>query len=137
MFDKEVTPKENSPQCPCTASVSTLPLSLDSKPGLLSHCFPSYLPCTVGLCLAAVSLHHGPQRLPVPFRGAAALRGATRPSPPVTPPPFPLRLHGDWLTILIHEVQLLSVPVTRVFSRFGLIRGNTTNQRKTRCKKTA
>lgn len=137
MFDKEVIRKENSPQCPCTASVSTLLLSLHPKPGLLSHCFPSYLPCTVSPCLAAVSLHHGPQRLPVPFRGAAALRGATRPSPPVTPPPFPLCLHSDWLTILIHEVQLLSVSVTRVLSRLGLIRGKTTNQRKTICKKMA
>lgn len=134
MFDKEVIPKENSPQCPCTASVSTLPLSPHHKPGLLSHCFPSYPPCTVGLRLAAVSLHHGPQRLPVPFCGAAALRGATRPSPPVTPPPFPLRLHSDWLTIFIHEVQLLPVSVTRVLSRLGLIRGTTT---KTICKKTA
>lgn len=92
---------------------------------LLSQCFPFDSPGAVAVCLASISLHHGPQCLPLPLHRAAALGGAVGPPPPVASALLPLRLHGDWLTILIHKVHLLPVMVMRMLSRFGLISGET------------
>lgn len=75
------------------------------------------LPCTVAVSLAFLSLHqsHGSQGLPVSFCRGIALDCTVRPPPPMATPPPSLHLHGDWLAILIHKVQLLPVAVMGTF----------------------
>lgn len=89
-----------------------------------------YRPCTVAVSLAFVSLHqsHDSQGLPVSFCWSAALHRTTRLPPPVATPPSPLHLHSDWLAILVHKVQLLSVSVMRRFMSLGLTRRNMTKK---------
>lgn len=86
-----------------------------------SLCFALDSPSPVAVCLAAIALHHRPQRLPLVVHWATELGRAARPPPPVATALLALRLHGDRLTVLIHKVHFLPVMVARMLSRFGLV----------------
>ena len=63
-----------------------------------------------------VSVHqpHGSQGVPLSVHGVVGM-----PLPVTTPPPV-IHLHRNWLTVLIHKVKLLPVPVMSGVLTFGL-----------------
>lgn len=91
-----------------------------------------YLPCTVDVPLVLVSFHqpHGPQGLPLSLCWDAAFSGTVGPPPPVAPPTFAIHLHGDWLAILVHKVQLLPASVMGSFTSLRLTAESNRKQNK-------
>lgn len=97
---------------------------LSFSPSRLSCKTPQYLPCTVAVSLAFLTLHqpHGSQGLPVSLCWSTAFNSTVGSPPPMTTPPSTFSLHSDWLAILIHIVYLFTVSVTRRFMSLGLVR---------------